>query len=100
MADQMPGFIAKYGTLAYRILMVLGVAAVFWLRGTFASKDDAEQLKAAIESGRMEVFKLATRLDVMIEANKVNDRQDLAIRDHEERLRRLETRSSIQRANP
>lgn len=100
MADHVPGFFAKYGTVAYRILMVIGFAAVFWLKGTFASKEDAEQLKQSIESGRTEIYRLAARFEVMIEANKVNDRQDVAIRDHEERLRRLESGRGLQRTTP
>jgi len=79
----------RYSTFAYRLVLLCCSFAVLYLQNNFVPRktyeaDRKEMLKAQSE--------MAQILTTMEERNKVNDRQDKQLEDHENRLRSLERR--------
>lgn len=73
----------------WKMAVVIGLAANFFLRSTFVS---ADTYNADREKTQLEIQKLTSIVQIMQEADKVNDRQDYQLQDHESRLRALEHR--------
>lgn len=71
--------------LLFKLGTPIGLAALFFLKGTFASHDEV----AAVGD---RVSRIETAIQVMVVQNKVNDRQDDQLRDHEGRIRAAEQR--------
>ena len=51
---------------------------------------DGVASKAEVDALRTDVNEIEKVLAVMVETNRINERQDQTIADHEERLRKLE----------
>jgi hypothetical protein len=93
-------FISKYGETAYRIVIVLGMAGLYFLNATFVSNARYDADKAAVEvAHRVEAEKVNSRLDgiekailIMTEENKAQAVQDAKLADHETRIRALESK--------
>lgn len=66
--------------------MTAGIAA----GSNFATKADYGRLEQSVNMMNAATTELRTRFDVMLEQNKVNERQDVLLRDYEQRLRDLE----------
>ena len=69
----------------YRAMVLIALCIIGWLNQNYASRAEVGEL-----GQRMTV--LETTIKVMIESNKINDRQDVTLNDHENRLRTLENR--------
>ena len=71
--------------IMFKIGTPLGLVLVAWMGSQFATKSEVDDLKGKVS----EIEKV---LAVMVETNRVNDRQDEASADHERRIRALETK--------
>lgn len=71
--------------IMFKVGTPLGLALVAWLGSQFATKGEVDELKTKVS----EIEKI---LAVMVETNRVNERQDKTLADHEDRLRRLENK--------
>ena len=76
-------FLPKYGDWIFRALIFLGIYAGLALNSRYVTREEFEQF-------RQLVLKQQTTLEVMVEQNKTNDRQDAKIADLESRMRVLE----------
>lgn len=85
----MKTMLLRYSTLAYRAVLLASTVAVLYLQNHYVPKETYERDKQAILASQMTMQQL---LDRMEERNKVNDRQDETLKDHEARIRRLEMR--------
>lgn len=87
-------FIEKHGEWLYRGVVLLFLAAMVFLRSEFATKQDLDAAVTEIKRSSAELSRRVTVTDqtiaVMVEGNKVNERQDEQIKDHEKRLREVE----------
>jgi hypothetical protein len=75
--------IGKLGT----IVTPLGIILILLLQTQFVSRKEFTDTSEKLDS---RVMKIEIALVQLVEQNKVNDRQDLQINDHEHRLRELE----------
>lgn len=71
--------------IMFKIGTPLGLVLVAWMGSQFATKSEVDDLKGKVS----EIEKV---LAVMVETNRVNDRQDEDIADHERRIRALENK--------
>ena len=71
--------------IMFKVGTPLGLALVAWLGSQFATKGEVDELQKKVT----EIEKI---LAVMVETNRVNERQDKALGDLEDRIRKLETR--------
>ena len=71
--------------IMFKIGTPLGLVLVAWMGSQFATKNEVDDLKGKVS----EIEKV---LAVMVETNRVNDRQDQDIEDHERRIRALEAK--------
>ncbi len=85
MSDKQREALTKWADLIYKIGVPLGLAALFFLKSSFATK-------AELEAVASQVRELQSTLAVMVEQNRTNERQDKRIEDHEQRLRLVEAR--------
>ena len=69
--------------IMFKIGTPLGLLLVAWMGSQFATKAEVDALQGKVS----EIEKV---LAVMVESNRVNDRQDEDIDDHEKRIRELE----------
>ena len=69
--------------IMFKIGTPLGLLLVAWMGSQFATKSEVSDLKGKVR----DIEKI---LAVMVETNRVNDRQDEVIDDHEKRIRKLE----------
>ena len=69
--------------IMFKIGTPLGLLLVAWMGSQFATKSEVADLKGKVS----EIEKV---LAVMVETNRVNERQDQTIADHEDRIRKLE----------
>jgi hypothetical protein len=73
----------RWLSIAGRIVTPLGVLALLWLNTQYATKSELRQVQDDLRG-------VETAIKLLIEQNKVNDRQDSVLIDHENRLRELE----------
>lgn len=85
MSDSQRAALNRWIELIYKVGTPLGLAALFFLKTQFATKDDLSLLAARLD-------RLETAVLVMTEQNKVSERQQRQIDDHEARVRLLEAR--------
>lgn len=71
--------------IVYKIGTPLALAALFFLKSQFVTK---EQYQKDMDR----ISQIETTLKLMAEQNRVNDRQDAQLVDHEQRIRNLERR--------
>ena len=71
--------------IMFKIGTPLGLVLVAWMGSQFATKNEVDDLKGKVS----EIEKV---LAVMVETNRVYDRQDQDIEDHERRIRALEAK--------
>ena len=71
--------------IIFKIGTPLGLLLVAWMGTQFASKEEVDTLQSKVS----EIEKV---LAVMVETNRVNERQDKDIADHEARIRSLENK--------
>lgn len=69
--------------ILFKVGTPVALLLVAWMGSKFASK-------AEVDSLRTDVNKIEKVIAVMVETNRINERQDESIADHEERLRKLE----------
>jgi len=69
--------------IMFKIGTPLGLLLVAWMGSQFATKSEVSDLK-------IKVSDIEKVLAVMVETNRVNDRQDDILDDHELRIRKLE----------
>ena len=69
--------------IMFKIGTPLGLLLVAWMGSQFATKSEVEALQDKVSD-------IEKVLAVMVETNRVNDRQDEDIDDHEKRIRKLE----------
>lgn len=69
--------------IMFKIGTPLGLVLVAWMGSQFATKSEVDEIQGKVS----EIEKV---LAVMVESNRVNDRQDDDIDDHESRIRKLE----------
>jgi len=74
---------AKFGT----IITPIGVILILLLQTQFVGRKEFQDTSERLDS---RVQKMEIALVQLVEQNKVNDRQDLQIVDHERRLREME----------
>jgi len=91
---QINGMLKEHGEWIYRGLLLVLLAANLWLQKNFVTKldydaDRAAQAKAT-ESVKEAIVQIQTTIVLMKEENRVNDRQEKALLDHETRIRTLE----------
>lgn len=81
---------------AWRVSTLALLVANLWLKDNFVSKleyqKDRETYRADKEKTDLTLNSIDKILTKMEERDKVNDRQDTLLRDHEERIRLLEAR--------
>ncbi len=90
-----------YSEWIYRGIMLAVVCTTLWLNSHYVTvesyeldkKEATTDRKIAEELASKRLTAIETVIQVMAESNKVNDRQDLALRDLELRVRTLETKS-------
>jgi len=75
--------VGKFGT----VITPLGVILLLLLQTQFVSRKEFTDTSEKLDS---RVMKIEIALVQLVEQNKVNDRQDTQINDHEHRLRELE----------
>ena len=75
--------VGKFGT----IITPVGVCLLLLLQTQFVSRKEFADTSRELDS---RVQKIEIALVQLVEQNKVNDRQDTQINDHEHRLRELE----------
>jgi hypothetical protein len=73
----------RWLSIAGRIVTPLGIIALLWLNTQYATKSELRQVQDDLRG-------VETAIKLLIEQNKVNDRQDSVLVDHENRLRTLE----------
>ena len=83
MSNETKASLSWWIDLVFKVGTPLGLAALFYLKSSFATHDEVANVADR-------VGKVETALRVMVEQNRVNDRQDESICDHEQRLRSLE----------
>ena len=83
MSDKQRAALSGWVELLYKIGVPLGLAAIFFLRSSFATKEELESVAVRISA-------MERALAVMAEQNLTNERQDKRIEDHEARIRALE----------
>lgn len=83
MENEKLKFYAEWG---YRIILAILVAATLYLKNNYASHEEVGLVGER-------VVKIETALAVLVEQNKVNDRQDRQLEDHESRIRDMERRA-------
>lgn len=71
--------------IVFKVGTPLGLALVAWMGSKFATQAELNVVQTQVN----EIQKV---LAVMVEQNKVNQRQDSTLADHETRLRDLETK--------
>ena len=69
--------------IMFKIGTPLGLVLVAWMGSQFATKSEVDDLKVKVSD-------IEKVLAGMVETNRVNDRQDEILDDHESRLRKLE----------
>jgi len=69
--------------IMFKIGTPLGLLLVAWMGSQFATKTEVKNLQGKVSD-------IEKVLAVMVESNRVNDRQDEDIDDHESRIRKLE----------
>ena len=79
----MPAFLAKHAEWLYRTILLSGICAVLWLNSKYVTREEFSVVTRDVDE-------IKTTLRIMAEQNKINDRQEGQLRDHEERLRTLE----------
>jgi len=72
--------------IVYKIGTPCALAALFFLKSQFVTK-------AEYANDLQRLAQIETTLKLMAEQNRVNDRQDVVIHDHEQRIRNLEKRN-------
>jgi len=75
--------ISKFGT----IITPVGICLLLLLQTQFVSRKEFSDTSEKLDS---RVQKIEIALVQLVEQNKVNDRQDVEISDHEHRIRELE----------
>lgn len=83
MSHETKAAISWWVEIIWKVGTPVALIALFWLKGTFATHGEVQAVADRV--GRIE-----TALSVMAEQNKVNNRQDETIRDHESRIRIVE----------
>lgn len=71
--------------LAYKISVPIALAALFFLKSSFATRPELDAIADRISG-------VETAIKVMVEQSKTNERQDTRIEDIEHRLRVIELR--------
>ncbi len=84
----------RYSTLAYRAVLLGCMGAVLYLQNHYVAKEVYEADKTIILKAQQTMRELFVQME---ERNKVNDRQDSTLLDHEARLRTLEKRTNTPR---
>jgi len=79
----MHSVVTKYGEWFYRAILLCAVCIGLWLNSRYVPRDEFSSLKSDVSA-------IQTTIKVMVEQNRVNDRQDAIIMDHESRIRVLE----------
>ena len=84
---QLPAVIKTHAALdiIFKIGTPIGLLLVAWMGTQFATKGEVDNLQNKVS----EIEKV---LAAMVETNRVNDRQDKDILDHEARIRKLESK--------
>ncbi len=85
MSDKQHETLSRWFDLAYKVAVPLGIAALFFLKSSFATRPELIALGDRIGA-------LEGTIAVMVEQNHTNERQDKRIEDHEQRLRAVELR--------
>ena len=75
--------------IAYKVITPLALAALFFLKSQFVTKDQYEKDRVFQQE---QMHQIQTTLKLMAEQNRVNDRQDAQLVDHEQRIRVLESK--------
>ena len=85
MSNDTKAALSYWVDLTFKIGTPIGLVALFFLKGTFATHDEVATVADRV--GRIE-----TAMQVMVVQNQVNNRQDEQLRDHEGRIRTVEQR--------
>lgn len=85
MSDKQRENIARWADLVFKIGTPLALAALFFLKSSFATRPELQAVSDRISA-------IEATLAVMAEQNRTNERQDKRIEDHEIRLRAVEFR--------
>lgn len=85
MSSETKASISWWVDLVFKFGTPIGLLAIFMLKSSFATHEEVSHVAERV--GHVE-----TALKVMVEQNRVNDRQDEALRDHEARIRAQESR--------
>jgi hypothetical protein len=88
MSDKQRESVARWADLTYKIGVPLGLAALFFLKSSFATRAELQGMASRIDG-------IESAIAVMIEQNKTNERQDKRIEDHEIRLREVERQIAL-----
>ena len=72
--------------ILYKVGTPCALAALFFLKSQFVTK-------AEYVNDMQRLTQIETTLKLMAEQNRVNDRQDVILSDHEQRLRNAEKRN-------
>jgi hypothetical protein len=83
LSDNARRMTSWYVEMIYKIGVPIALAGLYFFKTSFTTHEDH---KAVISR----VLRLETAIEIMIEANKTNDRQDARIHDFEQRIRYLE----------
>lgn len=78
-----------YGEWIWRLLIMVGICGLYWLRSQFVSLAEYQTDRDGMRKSIEEITRV---LAIEQERDKVNDRQDEQLKDHETRLRILENR--------
>jgi len=106
----MNSFLSKYGEWLFRGASLAGIVAILWLNSNYVSLDqyqaDQEKLSATYRADsertatdyrayQNEIARRVTAVEVamlvMVESNKVNERQEITLKEQELRLRNIES---------
>lgn len=74
----------------FKISTPLALAALFFLKSQFVTKEQYEKDRVFQQE---QMHQIQVTLKLMAEQNRVNDRQDTVLADHEQRIRNLERRN-------
>ena len=85
MSEETRESLARWADLIFKIGTPLALAALFFLKSSFATRAELQVVSDRISG-------IEAALAVMIEQNRTNERQDKRLDDHESRLRGLEFR--------
>lgn len=77
--------IARWADLIFKIATPIALAALFFLKSSFATRPELQAVSDRISA-------IEATLAVMVEQNRTNERQDKRLEDHETRLRVVEFR--------